>query len=149
MKPDRSPVGFSFDFSYGRYDLNNDIANALGSDDGYIARWTFGAAATWSPQTSGPVNFYLIGGLEGQYLDANLTEQSIGIICDPWWWWCTPVAGDVIVESESTTRLGYNIGAGLKLSQGGGSGPYLEVRNHWIDLPETVSYMTAVFGYRS
>jgi opacity protein-like surface antigen len=151
-KPPAWRVGIFMSLSYSNHNIDRDILNELDVDGGDITDVTGAAGIHFALPTKGHVGFYGQAGIAEHWLDANLTEPALisGVVCDPWWWWCAPAAveGDVIVDSETTMRFGYNAAVGLTFPLASGSELYVEFRMDWIDMSETVRYMPVTFGWR-
>jgi opacity protein-like surface antigen len=146
-----APVGWFIDLSWSNHDLERDVLNSLAVDDGDVDNFSLASGVQFNTPKRGKTGLYFKAGIAEHFLDVDLTEPGIvtGVVCDPWWWWCVPAAGvgDVVVESESTWRFGYNAGIGitwdLRSTQ-----LYLEARYNWINLNETVAYLPVIFGWR-
>jgi len=151
-KPKTWPVGLFFDLTYSNHDIEQDVLNALAVDDGDIDNFSIAGGAQFAAPTKGKVGFYFKAGISEHFLDVDLTEPGIvtGVVCDPWWWWCVPAAGvgDVVVESESTWRFGYNTGIGINFGLANRTQFYLEARYNWINLEKTVAYVPVIIGWR-
>jgi opacity protein-like surface antigen len=159
--PETTPVGLRFDLGYNNADFSREFLQALDEvttgdiSTGDVDIWSLTANVVWGPDNSGPVSFYITGGVGAYYLSAQVGAPGVftGVICDPWYpFWCYPglVPGTVIKGSESTTEWGYNAGLGLTIEVGqSGSQIYFETIYHSAQTNEVTSdYVPLVFGYR-
>jgi opacity protein-like surface antigen len=159
--PETAPAGLKIDLGYNNFDIASDVIKAI--DDattgtvttGDVDVWSLTANVIWGPDNSGPVSFYLTGGVGVYYLKGQIGAPGVftGIICDPWYpFWCYPgaVPGTVIKGEESTTEWGYNAGLGLTIEVGqSGSQIYFEAIYHSAQTNEVTSdYIPLVVGYR-
>jgi hypothetical protein len=94
------------------------------------------ANVKFSPQTSGAVGGYLLGGLGIYHRSVELTTPAVGLVtvCDPWWYVCYPVAVEVdqVVGSRSTNDFGVNFGGAVTFARRF----YVEARFHYVWGPE-------------
>lgn len=121
MKPAASPVGIRFDGMYNRMGFDNGGGNST--------IWSLNGNAVLSP-TASPV--YLIGGL-GLYSMKDNFDTTIG-------------GG----ATESGTKLGFNVGAGLRIPLTGFD-TFIEGRWHSVDAGEgfdRVTFIPISFGVR-
>ena len=147
-----TPVGLEFDFGFTEMDMRREVLEDVDASGGRVEVWNLGAAGVWATDSSGPVNLELSAGIGGYHLDGKLTEPGLwgGIICPPWSWYCYPgmIPGDLIVASESTTKFGWNVGAGLVIGLQSGSQLFFKVKYHSISTKQTTEYMPIIIGYR-
>ena len=154
--PEGWPVGIMAELAYSNYDIRSDVLEPIQPTDtridGDVTVWSLTANAVWSPRLGDSTGFYAVGGIGAYRLEETLSEPGYytGIVCDPWLWWCDPgvVPGDVILDSESATEFGFNLGVGITFEVGLHSEVYLEVRYHHIGTPETTELLPMVVGYR-
>ena len=152
LTPEQQQLAYYADFQFAEYDLTPEVADFFQVDDGSIRRYSVSTGVQWSAPTKGALGFYVNAGIAGHYLDFNLEglDTSTAFACEPWWWWCTPLAGvgDVLVESEGTTRFGYSAGVGVDLKLGDSAKLFVEGRHNWVELEERVRYVSVMFGFR-
>jgi opacity protein-like surface antigen len=113
------PFGIRLEFNYGSNNASSKLINQGGVATGLQVN------GGWMDSWSGTVNLeaqhlfsnamygYLIGGVGFYYTSVQLTEQGYGYVCNPWWYYCYPGVGNVVVASNSNTRFGWNAGGGL------------------------------------
>lgn len=154
FRPEDWAVGIFMELGYTDMGIKREIRDALRVDNGGINFWNLGGGVIWQPRLKGDVGFYVNAGLGAYRVDAELTNNTVipGFVCDPWWpWLCYPalVPGEVVVESRTTTDIGYNLGVGLTFELGSLSMLYLEARYNRVPTEEgSLEYMPIVFGYR-
>jgi hypothetical protein len=146
-KPSDWPVGLFFDGAWSNYDIKSSLLDAAGLE-GDVLNFSISTGLLWSRPISGNVGFYLQGGFSGYYLDAEVTEDTTVVVCDPWWWWCYPAAGEYVWQSKDTTEWGYNAGIGISFDLASDSQFYVEGRYHWIETDRSVEYTPIVIGFR-
>ena len=155
-------VGLDFELGWTDFDLSKETIRLINDsleppstgevDDGYITDWSFTVDAIWGPDTSGKVGFYLMGGVGTYYLDGRLTTTGLVYyppVCGINW--CYPGwvgTGNIVVGSESSWEFGYNGGIGINLNLASGSQVYFEVKYHYIDMEESLTYIPFQIGYR-
>jgi opacity protein-like surface antigen len=152
--PEHWKVGLALEFGYNFFDIEDSVLDQIeGSDTGDVEILSVTADFIWGPDAKDtPVGVYLTGGIGGYYVDAELGRPGVweGIICDPWLWWCYSgvVPGTVVTASESTTRLGWNVGAALTFKVGLGSQLFIEAKYHRVETETPTEYIPLVIGYR-
>ncbi|HXV75960.1 MAG TPA: outer membrane beta-barrel protein [Candidatus Polarisedimenticolaceae bacterium] len=158
--PEHWPVGIDLELGYNTFDVKrevlDDIRDATGFDDtldGDVDIWSLTVDGMWGPPPGGGINVYFAGGLGVYHEEATLSTPVAysGIVCDPWWYWCVPgvITGEGIIDSESETNFGYNLGVGLTFELGLGSQIYLEAKYHRVERDrEPTDYIPIVIGYR-
>jgi opacity protein-like surface antigen len=144
-------TGFGFTLGYA---FNFDQKKALGiefawSDQDYVANvqggpgnlgnsgTIRGTLETWTVRFLGTYHFmegnftpFVTGGLGWTYVDTNIPAGLPENVCwaYPWYgYYCA-----TYVETQSTTRFSYNVGAGLRLDAGRGVFRLL-VNSQWAD----------------
>lgn len=152
-KPSSWPLGLNLELAYNDFGMTKDAREFFEASGGDGSVGSFTAGAIWVPDLDGQIGFNIQAGVGAYYVEARLKEPGYvcGPICDPfypWWcWWgCTP--GNVITDSRSATKFGYNIGAAITFELDSGSIIYLEAKYHWVDTELATKYMPIVIGYR-
>ncbi len=152
LAPAQQALSYYADFQYSEYDLAPEVVDFFQAQDGSIRRYSVSTGVQWTTPARGAFAFYANVGIAGHYLDFNLDElaASTAVVCEPWWWWCVSQAGvgEVAAESEGTTRLGYSAGLGVDLRLGDSGKLFLEGRHNWVELDDTIRYVSVMFGYR-
>ena len=128
------PLGIRLDFNYATNNASRTLLNEGSESTG------LNITGGWVDQWSGTVNLeaqhlftnvmygYLIAGVGAYYTSVQLTEYGYGYVCNPWWGYCYIASGNSVVASNSSTRFGWNAGAGLSFRLQGGSTLFVEAR---------------------
>ena len=91
---------------------------------------------------------YLVGGVGAYYAQLQLTEYGYGYVCNPWWGYCYYGNGNAVVASNSTTRFGWNGGAGMAFRLQG-STLFIEARYTRIETsPQPIEFVPINIGLR-
>jgi opacity protein-like surface antigen len=159
--PDGSPVGLDLDLAWQDFDISKDIIqryNAATGEEinsGDVSIWSLTTDAIWSPESTGKVSFYLLGGVGVYRLEGKLKATELVYyppICDPWSWYCRPggvAPGTVIKAKETATEFGANAGIGINFELTSGSQLYVEAKYHYIDTSSSsTEYVPVLVGYR-
>jgi opacity protein-like surface antigen len=158
LRPD-SPFALRGDLTYSRYDATQELIN-LAESAGSEVRIDDGDGSIWGLTVNGVYNIpfnarfrgYLTAGIGGYYRKVELTQTALisGIYCDPWWGFCYPalVAGDVIVQDQTTTKFGWNAGLGVEFPMGGGGAIFIDARYQRIETQEPTEFIPIQIGYR-
>jgi len=152
--PKAWPVGLDLELAYNDMGIKNEALQGLdGVDSADFTTWSTTVDVMWGPKPGGTVNVYLMGGVGVYRSNATLGENAVfeGIICNPWWGWCTPglVPGTNVLYDETQTKFGYNFGAGITFQIGLGSQIYIEAKYHRAETdPVKLEYIPVVLGYR-
>jgi len=152
------PIGIRLDLGYHYWDatsqllqLGQSTTDNLRIDDGNGSVWSLTADALWEFGGDGKVGGYVGVGIGGYKRRVELTQEVLqtGYICDPWWGWCYPAAtvGDVVTDSDTVTKFGYNAALGITLPVGEGD-LYFEARYHYMDTPTATEFLPITIGYR-
>jgi hypothetical protein len=146
------PFGLRWDISYDWYDLKTgSIPNVVKIDSGTASVWSIRLGAQFESKKSGKAHFYGGLGMGGYRLYADLRQTALydGYYCDPWWGYCYGgvYAGEAIVASDYTTKLGYYVNAGVEFPTGPG-GIFIEGQYHWVQTKTSFEYYPIVLGYR-
>jgi len=155
----RPNLGLRLDFGVDWYDIKREVLDQIDTDpgtpniveppdNGYVRSWSGTVDLMWSPERKGAVGWYLVGGVGLYYLQADLSENGVGVYCDPWWYWCYAVEGEYVIESQSEWEWGLNLGAGMTFKAGSRTEIYLEAVYHWIDTQESAQFVPISVGVR-
>ena len=161
FQPGRN-LGYRLDFGYDWWDAKSEFLREIDTepgtigiqppDDGDARSWSLTVDALWNSKGSGKAGFYLVGGVGVYYLQAHISETGYGTgyWCDPWWGWCYPtiVEGQYVLEDQSSWEWGLNAGAGFTFQAGASSEIYLEAVYHWLDTPNSGTYVPVTLGVR-
>ncbi len=148
------PLGVRFDLNYASNNATRELQNQGSAATGLNI--TGGWADFWSASVNLEAQHlftrttygYLIGGIGAYYTDVQLTQYGYGYVCDPWWGYCYYGSGNVVVASNSSTRFGWNAGAGLAFRL---QGPtlFIEARYTRIETsPQPIELVPITIGLR-
>ena len=148
------PVGVRFDLNYTSNNPTRELQNQGSAATGLNI--TGGWADIWSASVnleaqhlfSRTTYGYVIAGVGAYYTQVQLTEYGYGYVCNPWWGYCYYGTGNAVVASNSTTRFGWNGGAGMAFRL---QGPtlFIEARYTRIETsPQPLEFVPITIGLR-
>lgn len=150
------PWGVRFDLGWNDFDATNELVS-LGQnqnsriDDGRGSMWSGTADAVFDFGGDRVRGYAGVGlGVYRRYVELTQTALYSGYWCDPWWGVCYPgvTTGDVITDSDSLTKIGYNAALGVVFPLQSGGELYLEARYHYMTSEKGTEYIPIVFGWR-
>jgi opacity protein-like surface antigen len=129
-------LGVNVDYVFNGADLSSQVLQTTGAPGGYAHVWGFGLNPIYRFGTERKLGGYVTGGYGVYTRTANLTRPGVvpGIICDPWGFYCYSGAyyADIIYRSNSTTKGGWDIAAGLTYQLSDHMKFYTELRYYKI-----------------
>ena len=146
-------LGLNVDYIFNGADLSSHVLNLTGAPGGYAHDWGFALNPILRIAPERRLGGYVSAGYGVFTRTVNLTRPGVvpGVICDPWTFICysAPVYADVIYRSNSTTKGGWDVGAGLTYRIGERMNFYTEIRYYEI-LTTNVStqLLPLTFGLR-
>lgn len=153
-QPD-SPFGLRLDFDYSSNNARNSWlyqTSAGGSGTLNISQgWTsiYSASLDVEIRQPGPVYGYLLGGVGIYNVGVRLSEYADGYVCNPWWSYCYSGNGHAAFAYDSTTRFGWNAGAGMGFRLQNGSVLFVEARYTWVNTSiQPIQYIPVLVGWR-
>jgi opacity protein-like surface antigen len=150
QKPD-SIFGLRFDGIYAGFQLTDQvIENVSHADQGYANVWGAGANLMLTPKSAEKFKPHLYAGPGFYYQHAEATRYgySNGYVCDPYWGCYPSSSGQYSVASQSTSRLGWQGGAGLEVCFDSGGALTLDVQ--YVSINNTnanLEFMPLNIGY--
>ncbi len=110
-------IGIDIDYTFQGADLSNTSLAAAGAPGGFAHIWGFSADPIYRIGSERKLGGYVSAGYGVFVRTINLTRPGLvpATICDPWTLICYSGAAvaNVIYRSNSTTKGGWNIGAGV------------------------------------
>ena len=128
------PFGIRLDFNYGSNNATRALlqqgseSTGLNITGGWVDSWNATVNLEAQHFFSNAVYGYLIGGIGAYYTSIQLTEYGYGYVCNPWWYYCYVGSGETVVASNSSTRFGWNAGAGIGFRLASGPTLFVEAR---------------------
>jgi opacity protein-like surface antigen len=149
-----NPLSLRVELNYANNNAAHGLIDQGESNTGLNI--TGGWADIWSLTANGQYEFpiapavhgYLMAGGGGYYTSVSLTSYGYGYVCDPWWGYCYPAYGNVVVAQNDVTKWGWNAGAGVSFRLRGGTQLFVEARYTEIELPEKFQYIPIVIGFK-
>jgi len=149
-----SPLALRLDFNYAYMSASQQLLTA--SSQGSGLQVTGGWSEVWTGTINGEYRIplgsgvfgYLIAGGGLYYNSLSLTEYGYGYVCNPWWYYCYTAVGNYVVDRHSTTKLGWNAGAGVAFRLQGGSQLFVEARFNQMQLGQPFEYLPINVGIR-
>jgi opacity protein-like surface antigen len=136
-QPD-SPFGLRLDFNYS----SNNASNS-----GWMS--IYSASLDVEVRQPGAVYGYLLGGVGIYNVGVRLSEYAGGYVCNAWWSYCYSGNGHAAFAYDSTTRFGWNAGAGMGFRLQNGSVVFVEARYTWVNTSiQPVQYIPVLVGWR-
>lgn len=154
-RPPESMFGVRFDVNYWTNNVSaHGVYEAAGASrldisGGWVDGWSGVLDGELHHAFSDSTYGYALAGIGAYYVKTQLTEVGYGYVCNPWWYYCYPGVGDVVVASNSSTHFGWNLGVGIGFHMSGGSSLFVEARYVQIDTPHPeMKYIPIVIGVR-
>ncbi len=152
-RPDGGPLGLWGSLGFMDHDMTREVLEYFESSGGDISVWYLTTGVSYEFDLSPSFDIGISAGIGGYNVEGRLIEPGriCGPICDPWYWWvCVPgcVPGDVVTDSESTTKFGYNLGVELAFDVGVTTQVYLQARYHVINTKEATELLPISIGVR-
>ena len=151
----RAPfLGFVFEASYNGYDVKQEVLDELTVSAGDLRIWGITSGVTFASRGKVGVYGTLGAGWYRRQIDLlEPNEPIIGIFCNPWWYFCSPVSLRVtqnVVGSVVEAGIGYNAGLGLTFRlKKKDRAIYVEAKYHYIPGErEPLEMLPVVVGYR-
>lgn len=153
-EPD-SLFGVRLDFDYSSNNTRNSWlyqrsttgSGALNINEGWTS--IYSASLDLEVRQPGAVYGYLLGGVGVYNVGVRLAEYADGYVCNPWWSYCYSGNGHAAFAYDSTTRLGWNAGAGMGFRLQNGSVLFVEARYTWVNTSnQPIQYVPVVLGWR-
>jgi len=155
------PLGIRLDFDYASNNASSSFINTVNNtqcgpgntglciNGGWASVWSASLDLEFQHLFTNTMYGYVLGGIGAYYTDFSLTEYGYGYVCNPWWYYCYPGVGNVVVANNSGTHFGWNAGAGVSFRLQGGSSLFLEARYTWVDTSnQKFEYIPVVFGIK-
>ncbi len=121
-------------------------------DDGHGTFTSLTVNAVYKVPIGGGARAYGIAGLGAYHSDVSLTQRVLvgGTYCDFYWGFCYPgvAAGDLVVASQATTKLGWNAGLGVEFPLAYGQAWFIEARFNRIEATKPIDYVPITVGFR-
>jgi opacity protein-like surface antigen len=150
----RSPLALRLEIDYASNNATHSLIDqgqqvtGLQITGGWADIWSATANVELRMPIAPHVYGYLIGGAGAYYTRISLTQYGYGYVCDPWWNYCYPASGDLIVAEHDDTKFGWNAGAGIAFRLASGSTLFVEARYNAVQMRQTFSYVPVVVGLR-
>jgi opacity protein-like surface antigen len=149
-----SPFALRLEFNYA--DMNASRQLLTESSQGTGLQVTGGWSEVWTGTLNGEYRIPLSPGVWGYvvaggglyYNSLSLTEYGYGFVCNPWWNYCYTAVGNYVVDSHSTTKLGWNAGGGIAFRMQGGAQLFVEARYNQMELGHTFEFVPITIGIR-
>jgi opacity protein-like surface antigen len=152
-QPSPSPVAYRFDFGYTAHNATHQalqqasIATRSVINGGYADIWSGTANVQFENAFNDKVHGYVVGGIGAYYTRLSATQNGVGYICDIWGF-CYIGTGTFVTHSSSTTKFGWNAGAGVNFPLSGGASWFIEARFTAIETKHTFEYVPIQIGMR-
>ena len=149
------PFGLRLDLGYARVKVEPrstsdfDAQTVTTIEDGYTSIGNLSLDAIYDFGGRGHVGGYVTAGIGGYSRYRTVTqkvEQGPGF-CDPLVQVCQTVT-TVASESETLTKVGYDLGLALTFPLHSGRQIYIESRYHWMTTDPSTQYLPISIGYR-
>ena len=116
--------GLNIDYTFNDLGLSDSVLSNANAPGGYSHVWGFTANPIFRIAPDRKVGGYLTAGYGVFTRTTNLTRPTIvpGLICDPWGFFCYvgQIYADQVYSSHSTTKGGWDVGAGMTYRLGEG-----------------------------
>jgi len=146
-------LGLRWDFDFASNNLNAFAVQRAGQvignvNGGWVDIWNSTLDVEFQHLFTNAMYGYGLGGIGVYYSGVQLTGYGTGIVCNPWWGYCYPYAGNGIVASNWTTKFGLNAGGGLAFRLQSGATLFIEARYTWIEGSPNFEYIPITFGIK-
>jgi opacity protein-like surface antigen len=149
-----TPFSLRLEFQYS--DMNATRQSLAQTSQGSGLQVSGGWSEVWTGTLNGEYRVPLSPGVWGYvvaggglyYNSVSLTENGFGYVCNPWWGYCYTAVGSYVVDSHSTTKLGWNAGAGVAFRLQGGTQLFVEARFNQMQLGQAFNYVPITVGLR-
>ncbi len=141
------------DFNFNDLGINSTTLQGVGFPGGSTYLWDISADPVVRFRPQSRLSFYLIGGPGVYHRTVDFTEPTLATFTgfDPFFGFFYPVAVPVnqVVLSYSTTKFGWNGGAGLNFGLGHGHAKFFaEARYNEMNTRVRTAYIPVTFGFR-
>jgi hypothetical protein len=157
LQPDTAgQLALQLDLSYSSFNAKNSLLQLGQAQSAYISTgngtvWSLSGDAKWFTDTDRIRGYGLLGGgLYHRYVGLSEAAYGTGIICDPWWGWCYPVAvsGTTVVASRANYKFGMNAGIGVEYVLENDSAWFIEARYTWVNGTHPTEFVPIVIGFK-
>jgi len=152
-RPDGGALGLWGSLGFMDHDMTREVLEYFESSGGDLTVWYLTTGVSYEFELSPSFGIGVSAGIGGYNVEGRLIEPGriCGPICDPWYWWiCVPgcVPGDVVTDSESTTKFGYNVGVEFAFDVGVTTQVYVQAKYHVINTKESTELLPISIGVR-
>jgi opacity protein-like surface antigen len=147
-------LGLVGDFGFNDLGINSTALATAGYPGGSVYLWHFSGDPVLRFRPQSRLSFYLIGGPGVYHRTVDFTVPTVATFTgfDPFLGVFYPIGvpANIVVSSYSTTKFGWNAGAGVNfgLTQGGHAKFFAEARYNEMYTRLRTAYIPVTFGFR-
>jgi hypothetical protein len=152
-----SRAGMRLELGYNHFDATHQVLDSTSFprsarvDDGYLSVTRLAVDFLYDFGGQGRVGgYFAVGaGAYSQYITSTETVLVGGIACDPIFPLCVAFGeGQIIHDSDRTTKLGNDVSLALTIKVGAGKQLYVEGSYRRVHIEDPTQYVPIVVGFR-